>query len=113
MSSSNDDDYQLIFCTCPDQETAEKLAARLVEKRHAACVNIVLGLTSVYRWQGKIETDSECLLLIKSRATHYSALERLIEEQHPYELPEIIAVPIGRGLDGYLHWIDKELRQLS
>lgn len=111
MSNTGDNAYQLIFCTCPEQETAKKLAALLVEKRQAACANIVPGLTSVYRWQGKIETDSECLLLIKSRADHYPAVEQIIREQHPYELPEIIAVPIGNGLNGYLRWIDKELHQ--
>ncbi|ADE16579.1 CutA1 divalent ion tolerance protein [Nitrosococcus halophilus Nc 4] len=113
MHNPGDTPYQLIFCTCPDQEVAKKLAALLVENRHAACANIVPGLTSVYRWQGKIETDSECLLLIKSRADHYSAVEQIIREQHPYELPEIIAVTIGSGLDGYLRWIDEELPQQS
>jgi periplasmic divalent cation tolerance protein len=105
----NDNAYQLIFCSCPDEETARKLATLVVEKQHAACANIVPGLTSVYRWQGKIEASSECLLLIKSRSDYYLAVEQMIRKQHPYELPEIIAVTISNGLDGYLRWIDKEL----
>jgi periplasmic divalent cation tolerance protein len=109
--SPNDNTYQLIFCTCPDEETARKLAILLVEKQHAACVNIVPGLTSVYRWQGKVEAGSEYLLLIKSRTDHYPAVEQIIREQHPYELPEIIAVTISSGLDDYLRWIDKGLHR--
>jgi periplasmic divalent cation tolerance protein len=105
----SDNAYQLIFCTCPDEETARKLATLLIEKQHAACVNIVPGLTSIYRWQGKVETGSECLLLIKSRADHYLAVEQIIQQQHPYELPEIIAVAISNGLNSYLRWIDKGL----
>jgi periplasmic divalent cation tolerance protein len=110
MPYSNDPHYQLVFCTCPDEATAIKLATLLVEQHQAACVNIIPGLTSVYRWQGKVTTDQEYLLLIKSRADHYAALERLIREQHPYELPEVIAVTIGNGLEGYLHWLDQELQ---
>jgi len=109
MSSSDDSLYQLIFCTCPNEETATKLATLLVEQRQAACVNIVSGVTSVYRWQGKVETDQEHLLVIKSRADHYGSVEALIQEQHPYELPEVIAVTIGSGLEGYLRWLDQEL----
>ncbi|MGR6035127.1 MAG: divalent-cation tolerance protein CutA [Candidatus Nitrosoglobus sp.] len=109
MLNPNDNVYQLIFCTCPDEETARKLAILLIEKQYAACVNIIPRLTSVYCWQGKIEASSECLLLIKSRADYYSAVEQMIREQHPYELPEIIAVAISSGLDSYLHWIDKKL----
>lgn len=111
MHHSSDHTYQLIFCTCPDGQSAKKLATLLVEKCHAACVNMIPGLTSVYRWQGKIETDSEYLLLIKSRADHYLAVEQMIRKQHPYELPEIIAVPIDNGSDGYLRWIDEGLHR--
>jgi len=90
-----------------------KLATLLVEQRQAACVNVVPGLTSVYRWQDKVETDQEHLLVIKSRADHYPAVEGLIREQHPYELPEVIAVTIGNGLEGYLRWLDQELQWKS
>lgn len=88
---------------------AERLAALLVEGGHAACVNIVPGLTSIYRWQGKIEQGSEVLLFIKTRRDRYPELERQLHTAHPYELPEIIAVPIDAGLAGYLAWIDANL----
>jgi periplasmic divalent cation tolerance protein len=97
--------YRLILNTCPDRATAEMLARLLLEKRLAACVNIVPGLTSIYRWQGQIETAQECLLLIKTAQEHYPAVEFCIREHHPYELPEIIALSIDQGLPDYLHWI--------
>lgn len=99
-------DYQIIFCTCPDKVTAEKIAHLLIENNLAACVNIVPNITSIYRWQGEVERADEVLLLIKARQDAYLALENVIKNHHPYELPEIIAVAIERGLPDYLHWID-------
>jgi periplasmic divalent cation tolerance protein len=99
-------DYQIVFCTCPDKGTAEKIAYVLIENNVAACVNIVPNMTSIYRWQGEIERAEECLLLIKARQDSYPQLESLIKQHHPYQLPEIIAVAIERGLPDYLHWID-------
>lgn len=96
---------QLILCTCPDKGTAKKLARLLVSEKLAACVNIVPGITSIYDWEGQIKSETECLLLIKSSQNLYAAIETLLFEQHPYELPEIIAVPIERGLPDYLDWI--------
>ena len=104
-----DHDHQLVLSTCPDRETAERLATTLVERRLAACVNIVPGLTSVYRWQGAIQTDAEVLLLIKTDAQRFPALEKTLREEHPYELPEIVAVTISNGSPGYLRWITTEL----
>jgi len=98
-------DYQIIFCTCPDKDTAEKIARLLVENNLAACVNIVPNITSIYRWQGETEQADEFLLLIKAQQATYSALESLIKTHHPYQLPEIIAVAIERGLPDYLNWI--------
>ncbi len=98
-----------MLSTCPDTETAERLAALLVENRLAACVNILPGLTSVYRWQGAIQHERETLLLAKSRADRYPALEAALVEHHPYELPEVVAVSIEHGLDGYLAWLDAAL----
>jgi periplasmic divalent cation tolerance protein len=98
--------YQIILCTCPDKDTAEKIACLLVEDRLAACVNIVPNITSIYRWQGQLEYAEEQLLLIKARKDAYPLLEAMIKKHHPYQLPEIIAVPIERGLTDYLHWID-------
>lgn len=98
--------HQLILCTCPDRETAEKIARRLISAHLAACVNILPSITSVYQWQGNIEMEQEVLLLIKSNSDHYAKLEKQILALHPYELPEIIAVSLDRGLPDYLKWID-------
>lgn len=98
--------HLIILCTCPDKTAAENIARMLVKKRLAACVNILPGLTSVYPWQGKIETAEEHLLLIKTHQDHYTAVEQRIREVHPYELPEIVAVPMAHGLPDYLQWID-------
>jgi periplasmic divalent cation tolerance protein len=97
----------LILTTAPDQETARLLAKSLVEQRLAACVNILPQATSVYEWQGKLELSGESLLLIKSTRDNYTAVEKALREQHPYELPEIIAVPVEQGLQGYLDWVER------
>jgi periplasmic divalent cation tolerance protein len=76
-----------------------------VERKHAACVNSIANIHSTYRWQGKLCKEEECLLVIKSTQAHYTAIQELITANHPYELPEIIAVPISVGLDRYLAWI--------
>lgn len=103
--------YQLVLCTCPDQASARQIAAQLVDEGLAACVNILPGVESVYRWQGQRESAQEHLLLIKTKDNIYPQLEQAIVRQHPYELPEVIAVPIGNGLAGYLKWIDNGLTQ--
>lgn len=95
--------------TCPDEQTASNIASKLVENRLAACVNIIPAIKSVYRWQGKTEQDNEVLLIIKTRKDVFSRLETLIRENHPYELPEIVAVPIDTGLKEYLIWMDESL----
>ncbi len=82
------------------------IANVLIDEGLAACVNIVPGLTSIYKWQGKKETGTEVLLIIKSRSDCYARLESTITSLHPYELPEIISVPIQHGLKSYLDWID-------
>ena len=97
---------ELILCTCPDRGTSEKIAKRLVEDRLAACVNILPGLTSIYSWQDRLEMAEEHLLLIKSARDRYPAIEQAISDLHPYDLPEIIALPIAHGLPDYLKWID-------
>lgn len=97
--------YQIILCTCPDFETANKIAHHLVTSKLAACINILPSVTSVYEWQGQIETAQEQLLLIKSCQTHYARIEADIKCLHPYELPEVIAVAIENGLPDYLKWI--------
>jgi periplasmic divalent cation tolerance protein len=98
--------HLIIFCTCPNMDAAEKIARLLVETCKAACVNILPGITSIYNWEGKIESAQEHLLLIKAHKDYYQSIETIIRDLHPYELPEIIAVPIDCGLPEYLHWID-------
>lgn len=98
----------LVLTNCPDQSVAESLAKALIESRLAACVNILAPCRSVYRWQGQVETATEIPLLIKSTAANYAALETLIRQQHPYDVPEIIALPIERGLPDYLNWLSAE-----
>ncbi len=100
----------LILTTLPDQDAARQLSRQLVETRLAACVNILSPCTSIYRWQGKLQEDSETPLLIKSTADRYPALENFLREHHPYELPEIIALPVVQGLPGYLDWVRAETR---
>lgn len=97
--------YQIILCTCPDFDTANQIARQLVNAKLAACINILPSVTSVYAWQGQIETAQEHLLLIKSCQSHYAKIEAEINTLHPYELPEVIAVAIENGLPDYLKWI--------
>ncbi len=101
--------YRVVFCTCPDSESAEALARRLVEAAQAACVNIVSGLRSVYLWQGKLESGTEQLLIIKTRVEVYPELEETIRAHHPYQVPEVISIPVDAGLPAYLAWIDSSL----
>lgn len=98
----------LIITNLPDQESALKLAQKLIVERLSACVNVLSGCTSVYRWQGKTETTTEVPVFIKTLASHYQQVENAIRQTHPYELPEIIAVPIENGLPEYLRWIAAE-----
>lgn len=103
--------HQLVLCTCPDQATAHNIAEHLIDRQLAACVNILPGITSVYQWQGKRESSQEHLLLIKTTAAAYDIVEQALTDLHPYELPEIIAVPIAHGSDAYLDWISQQVTQ--
>lgn len=98
----------LVLTNLPDRATAEKLAEALIQKRVAACVNILAPCRSVYRWKGAVQRDEEHPVLIKTTRESYAALEAAIREAHPYELPEIVAVPIERGLPAYLDWVATE-----
>ena len=100
----------LVLTNLPERAAAERLAGLLVEKRLAACVNILAPCRSVYRWQGAVRHDEEHPLLIKTTAERYPALEQALRAGHPYELPEIIAVPIERGLPAYLQWVAAETK---
>ena len=103
-------DTLLVLTNVPDRETAEKLAASLIGERLAACVNILAPCRSVYRWQGAVEHAEEHPMLIKTTAERYPALELAIRLGHPYELPEIIAVPLSAGYPAYLDWVAAETR---
>ena len=92
----------------PDAASAQRLAEALIEGRLAACVNVLAPCRSVYHWQGKVESADEVPLLIKTGADRYAALEAAIRARHPYELPEIIAVPVVQGLPAYLDWVAQE-----
>ena len=100
----------LVLTNLPERAAAERLADLLVEKRLTACVNILAPCRSVYRWQGAVRHDEEHPLLIKTTAERYPALEQALRAGHPYELPEIIAVPIERGLPAYLQWVAAETK---
>ena len=102
------DDARMVYVTCPDQATARTIAQALVAHREAACVNIVPGLESVYRWQGAVETDPEVLLLIKTRAARLADIEARVGALHPDELPEVVAVHLSDGSQGYLDWLTQE-----
>lgn len=101
-------DVLLVFTNMPDRDSAHQLAAHLIDERLAACVNILSPCTSVYRWQNVTETATEVPLLIKSHASRYAELEAEIRKRHPYELPEIVAVNVDKGLPAYLSWVAQE-----
>ncbi len=99
----------LVLTNAPDRATAERLAEALVTDRVAACVNILPGCTSVYRWQGKLERAEEVPLLIKTTRDAYARLEAELRKLHPYEVPEIVALPVTAGLPAYLVWVQQEI----
>lgn len=100
----------LVVTNVPDRAAAERMADMLVEKRLAACVNILAPCRSVYRWKGDVQHDEEHPLLMKTTVERYPALEQALRAAHPYELPEIIAVPVERGLPAYLDWVAAETK---
>jgi periplasmic divalent cation tolerance protein len=99
------DTVLLCYCSCPDAACAQAIADALVGERLAACVNRLSGIRSTYRWQGEVTTDSEELLLIKTTIAHFEALKARLLQLHPYELPELIAVPVTHGHEAYLDWV--------
>ena len=98
----------LVLTNLPDRAAAERLADLVVEKNLAACVNILAPCRSVYRWKGAVQHDEEHPMLIKTTTERYAALEQALRGGHPYELPEIIDVPVERGLAAYLGWVEQE-----
>ena len=96
-----------VFTTWPNLETARTAARTLVEEKLAACGNIVPGVESIYRWEGKVETGAEVLVIFKTMASNYPALEARVRALHPYEVPEVLAVRVAGGLPAYLRWVEE------
>ena len=101
------DEVLTVFTTWPDLETARTAARTLVEEKLAACGNIVPGVESIYRWEGKVETGAEVLVIFKTMASNYPALEARVRALHPYEVPEVLAVRVAGGLPAYLRWVEE------
>jgi periplasmic divalent cation tolerance protein len=100
-----DNEALVVLCTFPGQEVARQIGTVLVERQLAGCVNLVPGIESVYRWEGRVHCDPEVLAVIKTTAGGYPALEAALLELHPYAVPEVIAVPVVAGAAGYLEWL--------
>ena len=107
MQAMTPKDAILVLTNLPNTASAEKLANLLISEKLAACVNILAPCASVYSWQGKLEKSNEVPMLIKSSQARYSEIEAAILKHHPYELPEIISVPINNGLPAYLNWVQE------
>ena len=100
----------VVLLTAPDPETAQRIAQALVEERLAACVNVLPGVRSIYRWQGAVEQASEVLLIAKTQADRSDALAARVRALHPYELPEVVVLPVSGGSEAYLGWVVAESR---
>jgi len=103
------DEVVIVLTNLPDRAAALKLAQELVSRRLAACVNVLAECTSIYRWREAIENATEVPVLIKTRGARYAEVEAAIRSLHPYELPEIVAVPVRHGYDKYLQWVAGEI----
>ncbi len=101
----------VVLITTPGKDVAEKLARILVEKRLAACVNVVDGLKSIYWWKGKIEEDNEALMIVKTRLDLFNELVSEVKKHHPYTVPEVIALPIISGNKDYIEWLEEETKK--
>ena len=103
-------EFVVVYVTVGSSAEADRLARALIEERLAACVNRIKPVQSIYRWQGKVEQSEEELLIIKTRRDLFAPLERRVQELHSYAVPEVIALPILEGSEGYLKWLDEQLR---
>ncbi len=103
------DSKLVVLSTAPNGEAAAQLAAMLVGDGLAACVNVVDGMRSFYRWEGEVQSDDEVLMIIKTDAGHLDALTEALVSEHPYECPEVVALPIAGGYEGYLSWLSESL----
>ncbi len=100
-------EHVAVFITAPDEDTAADIARVLVGDGLAACVNIVRNIRSIYKWQGKMEDESEVLMIAKTSRDRFDALAGTVKDMHPYDVPEIISVPITQGSDQYIEWLSK------
>jgi periplasmic divalent cation tolerance protein len=98
----------VVFVTTANRREAMRIAKAMVEKRLAACGNVIPAVTSIFRWEGRVQTSHEALLIMKTTVCRYPALERLVRSMHSYQVPEIIGLTVGRGLHPYLAWVQKE-----
>lgn len=105
MSSPAETGARVVLCACPDESTARNLASGLVGAGLAACVNVLSQVRSVYRWQGQVHDEAEALMIIKTTRDAYPALEAWLLERHPYEVPEMLALPVAAGSERYLAWL--------
>lgn len=106
-------DTIVILTTCPNRSTAESIARLLVEQRYAACVNVIDAIQSIYCWKDKIESDEETMLVIKTTKQRYGDIESTIQSNHPYDIPEVIALDIEKGAHSYLSWITQSTKTAS
>ena len=102
------DDVHVLLVTAPEAETAASIARTLVEERLVACANLVPAIRSIYRWEGRVEEDAEALLLLKTTRERCPAVAARVKDLHPYELPEVVALPVDGGSDAYLAWVKAE-----
>lgn len=102
----------MVLCNCPDEASADRLAQGVIEARLAACVNRLAPVQSVYRWNERMEIATEVPLLIKTTASRYEAVQAWLQAEHPYDIPEIIALPLAAGLPAYLAWIAQEVGEV-
>jgi len=101
-------EYITVFITAPNEEEASKISRTIVEERLAACVNIIRSVRSIYRWQGRVEDESEVLMVVKTKRTLFDRLQKRVKELHSYEVPEIIGLPVVEGSKDYLDWLGQE-----
>ena len=104
------DQYLLVLCSFPNAEEARQIGTQLIELQVAACVNLVPQVESIFRWDGAVKTECEVLALIKTTANNYRQVEAEIQQRHPYDTPEVIAIPIPQGSSAYLGWISEVTR---
>lgn len=100
----------LVLTTLPTAEAAAELAKAVVGEKLAACANLLPAVRSIYRWQGRVQDESEVLVLFKTRQEHFERLKARLLELHPYEIPEVLAVPVEQGYQAYLDWLGQETR---